>query len=349
MANTIAMQDLEGRIRAKFGGGVKRSRAKRGLELRICCPFCVSSGNTRDTGYKLWINPAMGVYRCWRCEKKGSVSQLLGAAFKPVGKLEAARSSVRELETCDSSPGELARLDHLDKDHVAARYMLHRGFDHAALGKYYGVSYCGAGRPFGGRSFRFDTTNTIVFPIWMGGKLAGWQCRLMYNPDELDDETCEAFGFVWDDEKAKFLRPPKYFTSPGLTKGAVLYNYDMARKSELVVVVEGPTDVLAAGPCAVGTLGKGVASTQVDLLTSQWKVVVVLLDPDAAATASQLHADIMAVKPSTVLVTLAGYDDPGSAPTKEIWKQVAASLDKKGIDIAKLNLGPYWCDEILRK
>jgi hypothetical protein len=336
-------------LRTKFGTTVKRSKAKRGLELRICCPFCTSKGQSRDTGYKLWINPGMGVYRCWRCETRGSISALLGTPFKPIGLDGIGPAAIGSTPVCDNLPGDIIRLDHLPDDHVATRYMRNRGFNPGAIGRYFGVSYCQYGRAFGGKSFKFDTTNTIVFPLWMNGVLAGWQCRLMYNPDSLDNETCEAFGFLWDDEKKKFLRPPKYFTSPGLTKGMVLFNYDVARQADIVVVTEGPTDVLAAGPCAVGTLGKGVTDTQMALLASGWKIVVVLLDPDAAAEATALHMDLSRRTSKAVLVSLQGYDDPGSAPTLEIWRQINAALSASGVDLGAINMGPHWCSEILRK
>ena len=348
MLNRITVDKVENLLRAKFGTQVKRAKTKKGLELRICCPFCTSRGNTRDTGYKLWINPGKDVYRCWRCETRGSLSELLGQRIDGVGSLQAEAPAVGTLASCETLPGELIRLDHLDNDHVASRYMRHRGFEPSGLGKHYGVSYCASGRLFGGRSFRFDTGNTIVFPIWMLGKMVGWQCRLMYNPDELDDETCRAFGFIWDEEKEKWLRPPKYFTSPGLTKGCVLYNYDTAIKSDVVVVTEGPTDALATGPCAVGTLGKGVSDTQVELLANNWKVIVVLLDPDAYADAEALCAHIGRKNPLTVLVRLENYDDPGSAPTREIWKQIYRAGMRTGIDITQYSLGPHWCNEVIR-
>jgi hypothetical protein len=61
----------------------------------------------------------------------------------------------------------------------------------------------------------------------MDGKLVGWQSRLLYTPDNMTDDECEAMGFVKDDDK-DWVKPPKYWTSPGLEKGRVLFNYDWA-------------------------------------------------------------------------------------------------------------------------
>jgi len=339
---------IEAVVATRFSTQVKRSRTKNGLELRICCPFCPSKGKTIDRNYKLWINPVKNMWRCWRCDSKGSVQRLIGQSYTlPVFNWKA-QAKPRVIEKCDVSPGELVRLDHLDDDHLGVQYLERRGFSAKAAGKYFGVSFCTYGRPFGGESFKFDTSNTIVFPVWMAGKLAGWQARLLYNPDELEDAQCEMFGFLRDADKG-WLRPPKYFTSPGLTKGDVLYNYDVAKKSSIVVVTEGPTDVLAAGPCAVGTLGKGITDTQVSLLGSHWDVVVVLLDPDAMKEATWVNSQLQKTKAKSVMVTLDGYKDPGDAPTKEIWRQINHQLSANNIDLSSINMGPYWCEEILRR
>jgi len=346
---TASFQDLEVKISSKFGTRVKRSKTKKGMEIRICCPFCVKNGKTRDTKYKLWINPSLGVWRCWRCSSKGSITSLLGTPYTaPGGVFGFSGPALRKTTTCDISPGELTRMDRLDPDNVGCRYLRTRGFNPAGVGRCYGVSYCSYGRPFGG-DFKFDTTNTVVFPVWMHGKLVGWQARLLYNPESLTDAECKAFGFTYDTEKGKYIRPPKYFTSPGLSKGTVLYNFDNAVKSDIVVVVEGPTDTLAVGPSAVGTLGKGVTDDQIRMLISNWKHVVVLLDPDASAESEMLVNEISKTVPSTLQLNLEGYSDPGSAPTKEIWRQIIVGMANIGVDVTKLNLGPQWCEEIMRK
>ena len=333
---------IESAIRNKFGR-FKSGKSKNGQEYKVCCPFCPGNGMGRDDKYKLWINPKLGKWRCWRCPARGTVAKLLDMSISEIEVQEAPR----ERRTSEVPPGDvLIPLYHLEEEHAAACYMRDRGFNPDAVGRVYGVHYCERGRQFA--QGLFDTTNTIVFPIWMGGGVVGWQSRLLYNPDSLTSDECEAMGFLFDEEKQKFIKPPKYFTSPGLTKGDVLYNYDYARQSNLVVVVEGPTDVLAAGPCSVGTLGKGISSRQTEMLKS-WDVVVVMLDPGDAGEESFELVSSLSTSCVAVPVKLEGISDPGSGTTVELWKQIYKACCAYGVDMKNVNLGPRWSPDVLKK
>jgi hypothetical protein len=335
-------------VRAKFGNRYKKGRSKNGLEFKVCCPFCTRNGLTADRKFKLWINPGQGVYRCWRCNTRGQVTDLFGDIARLVQN-PFSQTRVTQLTQVETMPGMIISLADLDEDHPAYRYMRGRGFDPVAMGKFYGLSYCYEGRMFGHGSFQFNTFNTLIFPIWMRGQVVGWQARLLYNPDTLTDSECAAMQYPRD-EDGEYCRPPKYFTSPGLEKGRVLYNYDVAVKSQVVVITEGPTDVLATGPCAVGTLGKGVSDEQIRMIKNQWDVIVILLDPgDADKESYALYTALSETVPNTVAVKLEGYSDPGSAPTAEIWTQIYDKARKKGITLESYNWGPYWCDQVMKR
>jgi len=338
------IQTFENALRIKFGVRPRRGKSKNGVEYKLCCPFCPGNGMGRDNGYKLWVNPTIGKYRCWRCSAKGTVAGLLGVN---VGDIPVETSVTRERRISDIAPGEiLVPLQDLDDDNLAVRYLRDRGYDPAAMGRVYGLHYCESGRTF--MDGDFDTTGTVVFPIWMSGKVVGWQARLLYTPEDLNDNECEARGFRYDTEKQRFVRPPKYFTSPGLTKGDVLYNYDVAKTSNVVVVVEGPTDTMATGPSAVGTLGKGVSDRQIDMLKA-WDTVIVMLDPGDARKEMRDMVHALSSSVTAIQVVLEGIDDPGSGKTVEIWAQIHRACRRHGIDTTKFKLGPHWSPAVLKR
>lgn len=338
---------IEPYIRSKFGNKYKKGKSRNGIEYKVCCPFCTRNGLRPDRKYKLWINPQKEVYRCWRCDTRGQLDDLFGS-IAGLGSNPFQQNKVEPLAKTKVMPGQVMSLAELDDDNLAFRYMQRRGFDPVALGEFYGLCFCYEGRYFGTGKFQFSTYNTIIFPIWMRGEVVGWQARLLYNPDELTEDECKAMMFPVDDD-GDYIKPPKYFTSPGLEKGRVLYNYDVAKTSQIVVVTEGPTDVLASGPCAVGTLGKSVSEEQTRLIKDGWDVAIILLDPgDADKEAYSLYRNL-ATDIHTVVVTLQGYSDPGCTTTAEIWRQIDKAAQQQGIDLSDYNWGTYWCDKVLKR
>lgn len=314
---------FEAALKAKFGNAYRKARGKNGLEFKICCPFCLKRHGSVDRGFKLSLNPVLNAAHCFRCEYSGTAAKVLGiknlAQFVPPEQPEPRKGPGK-------GPGELVNLLELPDNHPCCNYIRGRGFSVEALSKYYGVMYCSKGVKFAGGLY--DTTNTVVFPVWMRGELAGWQSRLMYNPDALTPEECEAMGF-WKDGTGKIVRPPKYFTDPSMRKGECLYNFDLARRSELVVICEGTMDAMAVGPCAVATFGKGVTDMQARLVQNNWKLAAILLDPgDAAAEMMKLRAALTCIP--NFIVDLKGWKDAGEAPSLEIWRQIYDSAAKAG-------------------
>lgn len=336
-------QRLEAQLKRKYGNRYRKGKGKNGLEYKICCPFCLRNVGKEDRKYKLYLNPDIDRANCFRCGHKGRVSDL----FKDL-KLAEAQPFIRlppaPLPADVPAPGELHALSELPNDHPCLNYLRGRGLRPAVLEQYYGVRYCSAGRNFAGV---FDTSNTVVFPIWMDGRLVGWQSRLLYTPDKLTEDECEALGFRLDGD-GTHVRPPKYFTAPGMDKGRVMFNYDLARQSDVVVICEGPTDAIATGPCAVATLGKGVSEHQARLVKSYWKLAVTLLDPgDADREMQALYGALYTTMP-VVKVSLQGYKDAGEATTEEVWRQIYDTAARSGIDLLKYNLGPHMKKEAFK-
>lgn len=313
------LQNVESRITKKFGK-FKKSKGKKGLEYIVKCPFCGKNG-------KLYINPMHNLYTCFKCGEAGSAERLLGQFNFQTQ--EAVRQILTPLPTDIPLPGGLCDLMQLDSNHPASIYLAHRGFDAKELNNNFGVRYCQSGRMFAGI---YNTSNTLVFPIWMDGRLIGWQSRLLYNPEKLTEQECEVLALPKDDD-GDYVKPPKYWTSPGLEKGRAFFNYDWACQSDVVVITEGVFDAMAVGRCAVATLGKGVTDYQARMIMARWKVAVILLDPgDADQEMLQLESRMGRVL-HAVRIDLKGYKDAGEAPRSEIWAQIGETAHKQGINL----------------
>jgi len=316
--------NVEALIVKRFGK-FKKVQGRKGTDYIVKCFNCGRP--------KLYITPEQNIFHCFRCGKVGSVTFLFGPGTTTQRHTEIKR--IQPLGQNVRSPGDLVELQALHNDHPAILYIRRRKYDYRELNDVFGVRYCNAGQLFGGGIF--NTTNTLVFPIFMSGTMVGWQSRLLYTPDELTDDECLLVGLM-KDEDGDWVRPPKYFTSPGLEKGQVLFNYDNARQSEVVVITEGPFDAIGVGPSAVATLGKGVTDQQANLVKQYWKLAVIMLDPgDADNEMFELETKLQRSIP-TVRVNLAGYKDPGEAPRDAIWQQIGETAYNLGIDILRYKI-----------
>lgn len=331
-------QQFEQLLQTRFGSKWKKNRGKRGMEYRACCPFCPTVRGKIDKEFKLYMNPTINKYNCYRCSSSG----LLNNMFKEFSQnAMPVFSAPRQVTTNVPMPGDVIPLHHLEPEHVAIRYLRNRGFDTDILSKRLGVHYCREGRTFGdGESFFFDATNTIIFPVWMHQKIVGWQARLLYDPDSLNDEQCEMYNFPRNAD-GDWVRPPKYYTPWGMNKGEILYNFDNARLSRVVVVSEGPLDVAGIGMCGVGTFGKSIAEPQVRLIKEYWDLAILMLDPgDADLETRKLMYELqMSVR--TLPVKLQGVKDPGDASFERIWSQIYDAAEAQGISLTSYDLGAY--------
>jgi hypothetical protein len=317
------MLNAEGMIARKFGK-YRRASGQKGTEYIVKCTACGRP--------KMYINPVQEVFNCFRCGKSGTLSELFGELAHGTPQAVPEVQQQRMLGDRVGMPGALTALQNLSESHPARQYIARRKFDHQELNDVFGVRYCYEGQWFGGHTF--NTTNTLILPLWFGGKVVGWQSRLLYDPDSLTEEDCKMFGFMQDDD-GEYVRPPKYFTSPGLEKGRALYNYDNARQSELVVITEGPFDAIAVGRCAVATLGKGVTEHQANAIKSYWQLAVVMLDPGDADKEMQVLTARLHRTIRTIVVQLQGYKDPGECPRDEIWRQISAQMQRFQLDATK--------------
>ena len=312
---------LEAELAARFGR-VTRAHGHNGLELVVDCPVCGR--------HKLSVNAVSGIYKCWRGCTSGMVDRLLGAHVPRV-ETEARHEPERAAEYFP--PGELISLRSLPDDSPAVVYLRARGFDVDEMSDVFGMTYCRFGKSFA--RGRFNVTNTLSVPVSMDGRLIGWQNRMLYDPDTIPDDRCAMLGFKFED--GRWIRPPKYLTMPGMDKRAVLWNFDTARASDVVVLTEGVFDAARVGRCGVAAFGKSVSDVQIGLLQRNWKCVVLLLDPDAAREAERLETRFTCATP-VVRVALSGYKDAGEATREAVWRQILAAMDAAGVDPGKFNI-----------
>jgi hypothetical protein len=208
--------------------------------------------------------------------------------------------------------GDVVPLRELDPGHPAVAYLAGRGYDVGELGAVWGVGYCT------GSVYR-RMEGRVYIPIFQGGAVVGWQGRW---PAEADGPSAEG--------------GPRYYTMPGLRKGQLLYNADVARRESLVVISEGVTDVWRVGPAGVALLGKVASAAQLRLLAAGWpgKPAVVLLDADAAAEAQRLAERLRPLFPSgLVRARLPEGLDPGSCERPGLWALLRAQAADQGVEL----------------
>ncbi len=253
-----------------------------GEAYRINCFLC------GDTRHRLYINHMWGraipgipgrnlhlafCFNETRClAKPGAAYQLYEKVFGDFRPHDDVLLAGEVMTSAAAEPpGLVYGLADLPVDHPAYLYALGRGFDPAWLSQTFGVGYVVSA----GARFRM-AHERLYIPVMSGGALVGWQARLIGGPPPTPER-------------------PKYVNASAFKKSRYLYNYDLARRHQFVVVCEGPTDVWRVGPEAVAMFGKSLSAEQASLLAAgcpsrpswapgivpAWSAVVVLLDGDA--------------------------------------------------------------------
>ena len=299
--------------------------------------------------HEMEIGPT-GVFHCHNCGHAGVLQQEFPEYFDPLSEIfpdlfiqreapkeppqgSRVRRSGVEWAPGIESPGEVVPLASLEGQHPACDYLASRGFDLEeirALDATRALYYCTRGI-ISFTQGKGTTSGRIVFPIYMDGKLMGWQARQIER--RLDEETREVWnGFGWrkfrklnDEWEDRFV--PKYYTCPGMKRGSVLYGFDMARNYKEIAIVEGPLDYHRVGPACVGTLGKNITPDQVRLMKAYWSRLFLLRDPEINPRDPKFLKILEDLAPlPTHHLALAGGLDPGATPRDDTWKQIVAQV-----------------------
>jgi hypothetical protein len=304
-----------------------------GEYYRVNCPFC------NDTRGRLWINHRWGVgvgsevshgtgfqgdpmwwaATCYNENCLESYTKRKQLAKDVWDKLPRERSRPIEIDRGETTqlsltprelPGQCVALRSLNGNHHAIQYLRTRGLDPLRLNDMYGVVYCESAPPP-------DTTASgrLVFPIHMYGNRVGWQARYVGDLD-------------W-----KKTGVPKYYTQRQL---------HVKQTSPFCIVVEGVTDAIAIGPGAVALYGKSMSNAQFDMLSLNWRQVVVMLDNDAykesEANCQRLQESVEAVR-----VQLPSGFDPAKAVQLDadyVWDLIYASAVDQKITLGRPQVRP---------
>jgi len=235
-----------------------------GEEYRVCCPFCGDRrfrlyfsylyGQVVDTGKTRIRFGHLAHCHNEDClsvkENRTKLSELLNQeSWIPITVANTEPQQPRSV----SPPKNLLPLSALGETHPAIEYLRSRDFNIYYL-ESKGFAYC----PFD--PDMAIMSGRIFIPIYdLYGNLIGGQGRLIYASDPV---------------------LPKYWTLPGSRLQRSFYNIQSAVGKDFVVVTEGVFDALRIGDHGIAMLGKTLGPYRWQLLTSLWKKIVLMPDPD---------------------------------------------------------------------
>jgi hypothetical protein len=310
-------------------------RVESGEEYAICCPKC------GDTRFRLNISYVFGevidgvpmnhTVHCWNenCDVASFLLRhyeefcdIMEEDLKPVDVEENSGplNLMDVVKTCQENlmvVEGIQRVDTLDEDHPACRYLRSRSFDPQVVGKRYGVGYC-ENEDYNARMAH----KRLIIPVLFEHAYVGWQSRAIEGLTQLKR----------NDKKLNSSWPyfqPKYWTSTGSKVSSFLYSYDLAATQDSVYVMEGPTDAWRAGPCGVSVFGRRISVYQRTLIAETWSdkpgKIVLIGDPgfedDWRRNYEMLSEEVG--EPGKVKLILPRDKDPGDMTREELESYVA--------------------------
>jgi DNA primase len=286
---------------------------KGGAEYVLECPKCYKK--------KLSLcaeGDKKGVWHCYRCSASGNLFDLMAeiegidpkAAFKKVVKNQNFSSAKRldvYIKGLDEKTSTIPANDEVEmpsgfsplltvKDSNVGRvYAAKRGITEADM------------RDF---DIRYDYVDKrIVFPVYFGGKLVGWQGR-------------DASGRSDTDKKhPKALTGPSSRDGKGFKKSWVFYGWDRVKNASFVTIVEGPIDAIKGKEVnAIAILGKSMSEVQFKILIGlkKAKTVFIALDPDAKQEKMELAQKLRPFFKEVRIVDLPEGKDFGNSSKRAI-------------------------------
>jgi hypothetical protein len=260
------MPHVAEKIRAASTLGV-RGPSLRG-EYQLCCPFCEAATGKPDLKFKLYLNPAKGVYYCQKCAVGGKID------LTWLAKVEAVEEA--PVDPLKLGPPEgFTQLTHRSssvKLQPYSDYLCRRGLLDAAINV--GAGACLSGR-FAGR---------VIFPHAVFKEHCPQGCVPI--SDHLFGASMMG-NYRWAGFSARAIydgMEPKYLYPAGMPRGTTMWGGFLPHHNELWLV-EGVIDALAIYPMGVAAFGKNVTEEQLDIF-AKWAhnssaKPVVCLDGDA--------------------------------------------------------------------
>jgi hypothetical protein len=273
--------------RTVVGKQLKLEIDKWGEQYKIQCPYCQDHqprayisymyGKTAPDGRAIYLA------KCWNeeCFKEDDLSQHFRdrvMAFhngRPLVMTSAAESwepARPQLPFVARLPSNLESVADLwvsKPRHPAVIYMRDEREYTLDMVRKYDLRFCAYSPEFP------SVTNRVIIPCYKQGQLWGWQSRaIVENPGKM-----------------------KYFNLPDWPKQDYCYNFDVARNSPILTLVEGSFSVHHIGDGAAALLGKTLSPKQLQLLatTCQNKEIVVWMDLDAQKYALNICEELLQV------------------------------------------------------
>lgn len=285
------------------------------------CPRCSKKN-------KLYIRRRDGHFCCFACRQANSFYGQAEHAFAallhlPVWEVRAAlrgddHQAIVSLDLrfgdffdddfidpeADEVPSVAWPFDYIPIDapqaHRGLAYLEGRGIS-LALAKTYDLRYCVKER-------------RVIFPIKVGGRLVGWQKRLIVQDS------------YWNEEEGRTVGVPKILSSIGIPRDQTLMFADALIGLDHAVLTEGPVDAIKAHLCGgnVATMGKTISSSQLALLRHHGlRRLYLALDLDAAFETTRLLREMSDIE--CYLMTPPPGQDLGSMTPEAVYELFQAA------------------------
>jgi len=261
--------------------------------IEIQCVFC------GDPSMHLGINRQSLKYKCWRCGVKGHLQYLIMKFAhcnkqKAIEILDQYNISIIP-ENLITPPGReltemvfpLDTLEYFPEEYTS--YLISRGFSRDIIPRYSLRAY----KTYGFFAFR------IFIPIFLNKKLVNFTTRSII-PNE----------------------PRRYINCPNEEAAISLKNllYNIDRVEDVMVIVEGVTDVWRIGDGAVALFGMEYTHAQISRVIEKnpTHVYVMFDNEHLAQTKAQKFATTLASFIQNVNVIEIEYPDPSEIPQSKI-------------------------------
>jgi len=320
---TWVTDPITGRMHRDFNGNNSEA-------YQLSCPFCGDKKGRLYVSYywMQWDNDSLrhadDMVKCLnetRCmdkpDNRSKLFQFLFAGCNP-GDVSMPITMAEAKETKEvipTPPGKIIPLRNLSLQQSICYYLTNRRYDLGVLNDNYGVGYVAsvdAGHPKG-------CIDRIYIPMFFHGKLVGYQCR-----------------FVGDREWTTDV--PKSITMPGMSRGKYIYNYDIAKRSRVLVLVEGPTSNWRIGFRAGALWGNSLTGTQAQLINDTWGedcLIAVMLDGKAVMEAAKVTAKLQGnCHAKVVRVQLPSSADPDTYGDTASWQLIDRACAERGLRLS---------------
>lgn len=234
--------------------------------------------------------------------------------FGVSGIVAPSDNAINEKPLIPEPPGTVISLKDMNPLQPCISYLTGRGYNIQNLVDWYNIGYVTTVS----WGHHVDCLNRIYIPMSFEGRLVGYQCR--YIGDR-----------VWTPEC------PKYRTMRRMARSKYLYNFDVARRSRIVVVVEGPSSVWTVGTRSVALWSKSLSHDQMQLLRTYWGddcLIVVMVDGSAVKESQKIFIQLKSNCDTPIVrAEIPFTDDPGTLGEERSWQAIHDSCKKQGINV----------------